>query len=121
MANSILPPVIIEVIATVSGLIVSIGVPLILSKLNKIDKLHTTVFGLQEVSTVGGLVDDVNGMEERIDSIQGTTDTLKQRVKELEEELREIAEQFDEIERRQELILDKLDEMSGEGHTETQD
>lgn len=69
MAGSLLPTVIVEVIATVSGVIISVGVPLIMSKLNKINKLHTTVFGLQEVSTVGGLVDDVESNEDDISNI----------------------------------------------------
>jgi len=69
MAGSLLPTVIVEVIATVSGVIISVGVPLIMSKLNKINKLHTTVFGLQEVSTVGGLVDDVETNEDDISNI----------------------------------------------------
>lgn len=69
MAGSLLPTVIVEVIATVSGVIISVGVPLIMSKLNKINKLHTTVFGLQEVSTVGGLVDDVESNEDDITNI----------------------------------------------------
>jgi len=66
MSQSIFPPVAVEVIATVSGVIVSIGIPLVLTKLNKIDKLHTTVFGLQEVSTVGGLIETVQNNEEQV-------------------------------------------------------
>lgn len=84
MAGSLLPTVIVEVIATVSGVIISVGVPLIMSKLNKINKLHTTVFGLQEVSTVGGLVDDVETNEDDISNISEQVRDNKETLKRVE-------------------------------------
>lgn len=105
MNPPILPPIIVEVVATLSGVIVSIGVPLILSKLNKIDKLHTTVFGLREVSTVGGLVDDVNDIDSEISEIEETAQEMDDRVVDLEDDI-------EDLKQRQEKILEKLREMS---------
>jgi peptidoglycan hydrolase CwlO-like protein len=92
MTDPFLPPVIVEVIAAVSGVIVSIGVPLIFSKLNKINKLHTTVFGLKEVSTVGGLVEDVQQMEEDVQEIEQKVNTLEEKQEETLEKLEGIEE-----------------------------
>jgi len=97
MAGSLLPTVIVEVIATVSGVIISVGVPLIMSKLNKINKLHTTVFGLQEVSTVGGLVDNVETNENDIDSIS--------------DQVRDNREALSRLESNQEDIMNSINSM----------
>lgn len=85
MTDPLLPPVIVEVIAAVSGVIVSIGVPLIFSKLNKINKLHTTVFGLKEVSTVGGLVEDVERVENRLDDMEEKQEEIINELDDIEE------------------------------------
>lgn len=97
MAGSLLPTVIVEVIATVSGVIISVGVPIIMSKLNKINKLHTTVFGLQEVSTVGGLVDNVETNENDIDSIS--------------DQVRDNREALSRLESNQEDIMNSINSM----------
>lgn len=88
--SSLIPTVAVEVIATVSGVIVSIGIPLVLTKLNKINKLHTTVFGLQEVSTVGGLVDTVQSNEqlaeknrEKIEDLEKSQSRTEDKIDEL--------------------------------------
>jgi len=88
--SSLIPAVAVEVIATVSGVIVSIGIPLVLTKLNKINKLHTTVFGLQEVSTVGGLVDTVQSNEqlaeknrEKIEDLEKSQSRTEDKIDEL--------------------------------------
>lgn len=88
--SSLIPAVAVEVIATVSGVIVSIGIPLVLTKLNKINKLHTTVFGLQEVSTVGGLVDTVQSNKE-------LAEKNREKIEDLEESQTRIEEKIDEL------------------------
>jgi hypothetical protein len=80
MVEPLIPPLITQVVATVSGVIVSIGVPLIFTKLNKIDKLYTTVFGLQEVSSIGGLVSDVETNTDRLDKLEDGQDEIKEKI-----------------------------------------
>jgi len=80
MVEPLIPPLITQVVATVSGVIVSIGVPLIFTKLNKIDKLYTTVFGLQEVSSIGGLVSDVETNTDRLDKLENGQDEIKEKI-----------------------------------------
>ena len=83
MADQLIPSVIIEVIAVVSGTIVSIGIPLVLTKLNKINKLHTTVFGIQEVASIGGLVNDVDNNSDRLDRLEQGQQEIKDSVDEI--------------------------------------
>jgi len=80
MVEPLIPPLITQVVATVSGVIVSIGVPLIFTKLNKIDKLYTTVFGLQEVSSIGGLVSDVETNTDRLDKLEDGQNEIKEKI-----------------------------------------
>jgi len=80
MVEPLIPPLITQVVATVFGVIVSIGVPLIFTKLNKIDKLYTTVFGLQEVSSIGGLVNDVETNTGRLDKLEDGQDEIKEKI-----------------------------------------
>jgi len=70
MSQAIIPTAVTQVVATISGAIVSVGIPLVLTKLNKINKLHTTVFGLQEVSSVGGLVQNVESNTDKITTLE---------------------------------------------------
>ena len=98
MNGALLPPVVVEVIAGVSGVIVSIGVPLILSKLNKIDKLHTTVFGLQEVSAVGGLIDDVEDNEKIIEELASEIESNEEKLNEVRECQEKIISKLESIE-----------------------
>lgn len=87
MADPLIPTIVTQVIATVSGAIVSVGIPLVLTKLNKINRLHTTVFGLQEVSAVGGLVDNVETNSKRIDDIESTQEDIKNTVESIDNNL----------------------------------
>jgi len=87
MADPLIPTIVTQVIATVSGAIVSVGIPLVLTKLNKINRLHTTVFGLQEVSAVGGLVDNVETNSKRIDDIESTQEDIKDTVESIDNNL----------------------------------
>lgn len=84
---TILPEIIVQVIAAVSGVIVSIGIPLVLTKLNKINKLYTTVFGLQEVSSIGGLVEDVEDNRTRLDELEEGQDVIKDKVEKVVDEV----------------------------------
>lgn len=87
VSDPVISGVLTQVIAAVSGAIVSIGIPVILSKLNKLNKLYTTVFGLQEVSTVGGLVDNVNDNTDRLDNIEETQEEIMESIKNIEKQL----------------------------------
>lgn len=80
---TILPELIVQVIAAVSGVIVSVGIPLVLTKLNKINKLYTTVFGLQEVSSIGGLVEDVEDNRTRLDELEDGQEVIKGKVEKI--------------------------------------
>jgi len=80
---TILPELIVQVIAAVSGVIVSVGIPLVLTKLNKINKLYTTVFGLQEVSSIGGLVEDVEDNTTRLDELEEGQEVIKDKVEKI--------------------------------------
>lgn len=84
MSSPLIPSVVVEVIATVSGVIVSIGIPLVLTKLNKINKVHTTVFGLQEVSSVGGLDETVKSHENRVEELEEGQNRIESKVDDLE-------------------------------------
>lgn len=84
MSSPLIPSVVVEVIATVSGVIVSIGIPLVLTKLNKINKVHTTVFGLQEVSSVGGLDETVKSHENRVEDLEEGQNRIESKVDDLE-------------------------------------
>jgi len=96
MSQSLFPPVAVEVIATVSGIIVSIGIPLVLTKLNKIDKLHTTVFGLQEVSTMGGLIDNVQTNKKGVKENKAKLEELESNQKATERKIDELIEYIKE-------------------------
>jgi hypothetical protein len=82
LLQSLIPDVIVQVVATVSGVVISIGIPLIFSKLNKISKVHTTLFGLDGVDSMGGMVDEVQSNSEKIeenrDLITGLKDTVEE-------------------------------------------
>jgi len=80
MVDPLIPPLITQVVATVSGVIVSLGVPLIFTKLNKIDKLYTTVFGLKEASNIDGLVDNVEDNMGRLDKLEAGQDDIKTKI-----------------------------------------
>jgi hypothetical protein len=90
LLQSLIPDVIVQVVATVSGVVISIGIPLIFSKLNKISKVHTTLFGLDGVDSMGGMVDEVQSNSEKIqenrDLITGLKDTVEEIKSIVEEE-----------------------------------
>lgn len=87
VTDPVISDVIIQVIATVSGAIVSIGIPIILSKLNKLNKLYTTVFGLQEVSAVDGLANQVKDNAERLDDIEEKQSDICNSLKSIEDKI----------------------------------
>jgi hypothetical protein len=78
MAENLIPNVVVQVVATLSGTIVSVGVPLILSKMSKISKLQTTIFGVDDVDDMSGLVGAVESHDKEIsdhsDRIQELTE-----------------------------------------------
>jgi hypothetical protein len=93
----IVPSIIVEVVATVSGVVISVGIPLILTKLNKINKLYTTVFGIEEVSTVDGLVDSVDEHEVELKSIKESNSSIEARIDTIEESHEELKNKLDVI------------------------
>lgn len=75
---SLVPQIVVEVVATVSGVIISVGIPLILSKLNKIGKVYTTVFGVDDVESMSGLVGVVEAHDEEIKELEVGVEDLKE-------------------------------------------
>lgn len=82
--STILPEVIVQVVATVSGVIISIGVPLILAKINKIGKVYTTLFGVDDVESMSGLVGVVEAHDEEIENIKSTQDSFRESQSEIQ-------------------------------------
>jgi preprotein translocase subunit YajC len=70
MVESVIPDLVVEVVVTVSGVIISVGIPIILAKLNKFEKLYTTVFGIDNVETISGLVGAVESHENDLVNIK---------------------------------------------------
>jgi hypothetical protein len=68
--SAIIPQVVVQVIATVSGVIISVGIPLILAKINKIGKVYTTLFGVDDVESMSGLVGVVESHDKEIKEIK---------------------------------------------------
>jgi hypothetical protein len=89
LLQSLIPDVIVQVVATVSGVVISIGIPLIFSKLNKISKVHTTLFGLDGVDSMGGMVDEVQSNSEKIQENRSLITELKETVEELKNIVKE--------------------------------
>jgi hypothetical protein len=87
--QSLIPDVIVQVVATVSGVVISIGIPLIFSKLNKISKVHTTLFGLDGVDSVGGMVDEVQSNSEEIQENRDLITNLKDTVEDIKSIVKE--------------------------------
>jgi len=94
MVESVIPDLVVEVVVTVSGVIISVGIPIILAKLNKFEKLYTTVFGIDNVETISGLVgaveshenDLVNIKDQQEDIMKAQTE-INSRIKSLEESI----------------------------------
>lgn len=87
--QSLIPGVIVEVIATVSGVVISIGIPLIFSKLNKISKVHTTLFGLDGVDSMGGMVDEVQSNSDKIEDNKELIEQTKESVNDVKSMVKE--------------------------------
>jgi len=77
--STLIPEIVVQVIATVSGVIISIGVPLILAKINKIGKVYTTLFGVEEVESMSGLVGVVETHDDEIHSLKEGQQEIKDR------------------------------------------
>jgi hypothetical protein len=89
LLQSLIPDVIVQVVATVSGVVISIGIPLIFSKLNKISKVHTTLFGLDGVDSMGGMVDEVQSNSEKIQENRDLITGLKETVEDIKSIVKE--------------------------------
>lgn len=94
--GTLIPTVMVEVIATVSGVIVSVGVPLILAKMNKFGKVYTTVFGIEEVESMSGLVGVVEAHDEEIQELQENQRTLKEGQNELKRRIKDLQKSVEE-------------------------
>lgn len=100
---SIIPNIVVEVVATVSGVIISVGVPLILAKINKFGKVYTTVFGVDDVDSMSGLVGVVEAHDDELENIEQDMDVLKNgqgeiqnRIARLEESVRDRTQHSDD-------------------------
>lgn len=90
MSTGFLSDTAIHIIAEISATIITAGVPLLLAKLNKIQKVYTTLFGIDDVDNVQGLVtvvEDNNDMVEEHDDdlehMQAHIDRLQRRIDDL--------------------------------------
>lgn len=92
----IIPQVIVEVVATISGTIISIGIPLILAKLNKIGKVHTTLFGVEDVESMGGLVAVVESNAEKIEDVDQTAEEALETAEEVNNKVEELQDFHEE-------------------------
>lgn len=91
----LIPTVVVEVVATVSGVIISVGVPLILAKINKFGKVYTTVFGVENVDSMSGLVgvveshdNEIEQLNEGVEDVKQGQQQIQQRIQSLEESVR---------------------------------
>lgn len=82
---SFIPNIVVEVVAVVSGAVISVGIPLILAKLNKISKLYATVFGVEDVDSISGLVGIVETHDGEIEDLREGQKAIKNRIVDLEE------------------------------------
>lgn len=83
----LIPTVTIEVIAVASGTITTVGVSIMLAKLNKISKLYTTIFGLEDVESVDGLVGVVENLQENQEQLAQNQEKIQERVDEIEKKV----------------------------------
>jgi hypothetical protein len=90
--STILPEVLVQVVATVSGVIISIGVPLILAKINKIGKVYTTLFGVDDVESMSGLVGVVEAHDKEIENIKSTQASFKESQSEIQTRITKLQE-----------------------------
>lgn len=67
---TILPKVIVEILAAIAAAIVSVGVPLLIAKFNKLKKTHTAVFGIKGVEEVGGLSEAISEHADTISELK---------------------------------------------------
>ena len=107
MSTELSMSLVVEVIAVISGIIVSIGVPIILNKLSKINELHTTIFGVESISSVGGLVDivkdnkdNIHDIEESIVEIEDHIDDIEKTQREREYDIESIKSRIDEMRKK---------------------
>lgn len=110
MSQAIIPTVVTQVVATISGAIVSVGIPLVLTKLNKINKLHTTVFGLQEVSSVGGLVQNVESNSNKIITLEEGQNKINRKQDKIITALNSLEEKIDDTNLSSERLDNNVDQ-----------
>lgn len=83
-----------QAIVTAAGSLVTLAVPIILAKLNKISELHTAVFGVDDIEEISGLVGIVERQQATIERNQDKIEEVKEsqgelltRVKRLEDHM----------------------------------
>jgi len=89
---------------------VSVGIPLVLTKLNKINKLHTTVFGLQEVSSVGGLVQNVESNTDKITTLEEGQNKINTKQDKIITALNSLEEKIDDTSLSSERLDNNVDQ-----------
>jgi len=103
VAQTIIPELIVQTVAVISGSMITIGIPALWAKLNKVSKLYTTVFGIEEVEDMSGLVgvveshdSEIGSQDERIEKLKNNQESLiegqesiKQRISKLEQSIKD--------------------------------
>lgn len=90
--STLIPEIVVQVVATVSGVIISIGVPLILAKINKIGKVYTTLFGVEDVDSMSGLVGVVETHDREIEEMNDKQDKMYERQTEIKNRIIQLQE-----------------------------
>jgi len=92
--GTVIPDIAIEIISAVSGLIVTIGIPLILARMNKFEKLYTTVFGIKDVEHMSGLVGIVEAHDTEMQELEEDIVGLREGQLEIEERIAKLEKQI---------------------------
>lgn len=93
---SLIPDIIVQVVATVSGVIISVGVPLILSKINKMGKVYTTVFGIDDVESMSGLVGVVEDHDGEIQEIKENQEEMRDNQSDIQSRIADLQKSISE-------------------------
>jgi chaperonin cofactor prefoldin len=98
MTENILPRVIIEIIAAVSGTITAIGIPLLISRQNKFDKVYTALFGVEDTEEINGVVGMVEVQKQKVDETEKRLSDLENRMDVIETEINYISNRVSSLE-----------------------
>jgi len=97
--TSLIPSLIVEIITTLSGVVITVGVPLIIAKINKFEKLYTTVFGLEEVDNIDGLVGIVEVHDKEIADISSTMEEMSETQEQMMNNQQDVMNRIEQLEK----------------------